>query len=120
MEYAMLMKDSKPFLLGALAGAVVLAWVGFQLVGWKGPGDAERMAKGQTEAAMVTELSKICSVQFNNAPNVPERLAELQKTERWSRGGVIAKAGFATMPGEKEPVNGVAEACAQLLVPEKN
>ena len=113
-------KDIKPFLLGALAGAVLLGWVGFQLVGWQSPSAAERLAKKQTETAVTTTLGKICSVQFNSAANLPERLAQLQKTERWSRGGVIAKAGFATMPGDKEPANGVAEACANLLVPEKN
>lgn len=115
-----LKKDAKPFLLGALAGAVLLGWVGFQLVGWQSPGAAERFAKKQTETAVATALGKICSAQFNSAANLPERLAELKKADRWSRAGVIAKAGFATMPGEKEPANGVAEACANLLVPEKN
>jgi hypothetical protein len=120
MNLTMIQKDAKPFLVGALAGAVLLAWVGFQLVGWKSPSASERLIKTQADAAMIAELSKICSVQFNNAPNLPARLAELKKTERWSRGGVIAKAGFATMPGEKEPFNGVAEACANLVVPEQN
>lgn len=119
MDLAMIQKDTKPFLLGALAGALFLAWVGFQLVGWQSPGAAERLAKKQTETAVATALGKICNVQFNSAANLPERLAELQKTERWSRAGVLSKAGFATMPGEKEPANGVAEACANLLVPEK-
>jgi len=120
MDLTMIQKDAKPFLVGALAGAVLISWIGFQLVGWKSPGSVERFVKTQTDAAMVAELSHICSVQFSNAPNLTERLAELKKTERWSRGGVIAKAGFATMPGEKEPANGVAEACANLLVPEPN
>lgn len=112
-------KDIKPFLLGVLAGALLLAWVGFELVGWKTGGAAERLAKGQAVSAVATALAKICVVQFNSAANLPERLAALQKTERWSRGGVLAKAGFATMPGEKEPAHNVAEACANLLVPEK-
>ena len=120
MDYAMIKKYAQPFLLGALAGALLLAWIGFQLVGWKAPGDAERQAKRQTDAAVASALAKICSVQFNSAANLPERLAELQKTERWSRSTVLTKAGFATMPGEKEPANGVAEACANLLVPEKD
>ena len=119
MDQTIIQKNVKPFLLGALAGAVLLAWVGFELVGWKSPNDAARQAKTQTSAAVATELAKICLVQFNAAPNRPERMAELKKTERWSRSGVIAKAGFATMPGQKEPENGVAEACANLLVPEK-
>lgn len=112
-------KDTKPFLLGGLAGAVLVAWVGFELVGWKSPGNSEKLARGQANVAVATALGKICSVQFNSAANLPERLATLQKTEQWSRSGVVAKAGFATMPGEKEPANGVAEACANLLVPEK-
>ena len=112
-------KDIKPFLLGVLAGLLLLAWVGFQLVGWTTGGAAERVAKRQAEGAVAAALGKICSAQFNSAANLPERLAALQKTERWSRGGVIAKAGFATMPGEKEGAYNVAEACANILVPEK-
>ena len=119
MDFTIIKKDAKPFLLGTLAGALLLAWVGFQLVGWKSPGDAERQAKRQTDTAVSNALAKICSVQFSSAANLPERLAELQKTERWSRSTLLTKAGFATMPGEKEPANGVAEACANLLVPEK-
>jgi hypothetical protein len=118
MAFAM-HKDTKPFLLGGLAGAVLLAWVGFELVGWKSPSASEKFTKGQVSTAVATALGKICTVQFNGAANLPERLATLQKTEQWSRGGVLTKAGFATMPGEKEPANGVAEACANLLVPEK-
>lgn len=112
-------KDTKPFLLGLLVGALLLAWVGFELAGWTTVGTAERLAKKQAEGAVATALGKICSAQFNSAANLPERLAALQKTERWSRGGVIAKTGFATMPGEKEAAYNVAEACAALLVPEK-
>ena len=120
MDITMILKCAKPYLLGALAGAVFLAWVGFQLVGWQAPGTAERLAKKQTETAVIAALSKICNAQFNSAANLPERLVQLQKTERWSRAAVIEKAGFATMPGEKGPAQGVAEPCTQLLVPEKN
>ena len=48
------------------------------------------------------------------------RVALLNKAERYSRSGLITKAGFATMPGEKEPANGVAEACSNILVPGKS
>ena len=112
-------KDAKPFLLGALAGAVLISWIGFDAGGWKTSSTSERLAKKQTEGAVVGALAKICSAQFNKAANLPARMAELQKTERWSRGGVIAKTGLATMPGDKEPATGVAEACAELLLPEK-
>ena len=112
-------KETKPFLLGALAGAVLIAWIGFDLGGWKTGGTSERLAKRQADSAVVAAHARICSVQFNSAKNLPARLAELQKTERWSRGAVVTKGGFATMPGEKEPTQGVSEACAELLIPEK-
>jgi len=112
-------KDTNPFLLGALAGALLLAWMGFELFGWTTGGASERLAKRQADGAVVAALARICSAQFNSATNLPARLAELQKTERWSRGQVVAKAGFATMLGEKEPTQGVSEACANLLIPEK-
>ena len=79
MDLTIFQKDAKPFLLGARAGAVLISWVGFELVGWKSPSVAERLAKTQTESAMVAELSKICSVQFNAAPGLLERMVELKK-----------------------------------------
>ncbi len=112
-------KDTKPFCLGALAGAVLITWVGFDGFGWKTSAASETLAKRQAEGAVVAAHARICSAQFNSAKNLPVRLAELQKTERWSRGQVVAKAGFATMLGEKEPTPGVSDACANLLIPEK-
>jgi hypothetical protein len=112
-------KDTKPFCLGALVGALLIAWVGFDLFGWKTGGASETLAKRQADGAVVAAHARICSARFNSAGNLPVRLAELQKTERWSRGQVVAKAGFATMLGEKEPTQGVSEACANLLIPEK-
>jgi hypothetical protein len=112
-------KDTKPFCLGALVGAVLITWVGFDQFGWKTGGASETLAKRQADGAVVAAHARICSAQFNSAKNFPVRLAELQKTERWSRGQVVAKAGFATMLGEKEPTQGVSEACANLLIPEK-
>ena len=113
-------KGTNPFLLGALAGALLFAWVGFDLVGLKTGGDSERLAKRQADGAVVAAHARICSAQFNSGTNLRARLSELEKTEQWSRGAVVAKGGFATMLGEKEPTPGVAEACAALLIPGKS
>jgi hypothetical protein len=43
----------------------------------------------------------------------------LEKTDRYSRGEIIWKAGWATMPGAAEPNQDVGRACAELLIPEK-
>lgn len=112
-------KSTKPFGLGVLVGAALVVWVGFDALGWKTGGASETLAKKQVESAVVAAHARICKAQFNAAPNLSERLAELQKVQRYARGDVVAKAGFATMLGEKEPTKGVSEACAELLIPEK-
>ena len=116
-KFPQLHKDTTPFLLGALAGAMLLYWVGFDAFGWKTNGNAESIAARRADVAVISAHARICGAQFNGAKDPAERLAELRKTERYSRGEVLSKAGFATMFGDKEPVSGVPQACADLLVP---
>ena len=113
-------KDTKPFLLGVLAGAVVFIWTGFDGLGWKTASAAETLAKRQADSAVVAAYARVCSARFNSAKDHPVRLEELKKVERWSRGDVLTKAGFATMLGEKEATQGVSQACADMLIPEKS
>lgn len=110
---------TKPFCLGALAGAVLVAWVGFDALGWKSSGAAEASSKRNAETAVATAFASICSEQFKKSSQASVQLATLRKTERYSRGDVLAKGGWATMPGSKEPHPGVAQLCADLLIPEK-
>jgi hypothetical protein len=112
-------KETKPVLLGAVAGALLISWAGFELAGWKTSSAAATLVKRQSEAAVAAALAPICAAKFKAGPNLPTRLEALQKTDRWSRGGVLTKEGWATMEGAKEPLSGVAEACAEVLVPEK-
>jgi hypothetical protein len=109
----------KPFSLGALAGAALLAWVGFDALGWKSNSAAETLAKRQAEAAVVTAFASICRDQFVKGADYTARLEALNKLERYSRGDAVAKAGWATMTGAKEPRAGVAQECAELLIPAK-
>jgi hypothetical protein len=109
----------KPFSLGALAGAALLAWVGFDALGWKSNSAAETLAKRQAEAAVVTAFASICRDQFVKGADYTARLEALNKLERYSRGDAVAKAGWATMTGAKEPRSGVAQECAELLIPAK-
>jgi hypothetical protein len=110
----------KPFSVGALAGAVLAVWVGFDALGWKSNGAAETLAGRKAEAAVVTALASICRDQFMKAADYPARLAALEKLDRYARGDVVAKAGWATMSGAKEPRSGVAQECAELLIPVKS
>jgi hypothetical protein len=110
---------TKPFVLGALVGAAVLAWAGFDALGWKLNSKAEALASQKAEAAVVTAFASICRAQFTTSPDVPTRLAALDQVERYSRGDAVAKAGWATMAGGKEPRPGVGQECADLLIPAK-
>jgi hypothetical protein len=107
----------KPFSLGALAGAVIITWTGFDALGWKTAGATETLGKRQADTAVIKALATICDAQFRKDADVAGRLATLEKTERYSRGDVVIKAGWATMPGSKEPNREVGQACAELLIP---
>lgn len=110
---------TKPFLLGAFVGAVILGYVGFNVVGWTLESTATKAAKRQADTAVTSALASVCAAQFRAAPDADERLASLTKSERYSRGEVLVKSGYATTPGTKEPNSSVASACAELLIPEK-
>jgi hypothetical protein len=110
---------TKPFSLGALAGAVLVAWIGFDALGWKSSSTAEALSKRQAETAVAAAYASLCSEQFKKGSQFSVQLATLAKTERYSRGEVLAKSGWATMAGSKEPHPGVAQLCAELLIPEK-
>jgi hypothetical protein len=110
-------KNTQPVLLGALAGAVLSVWVGFDALGWKTRAAAEAAAGKKADAAVVAALASICHERFSQARDFRAKLAALEKVDRYSRGEAIAKAGWATMLGAKEPVAGVGEECANLLFP---
>ena len=109
----------KPFALGALVGAVAITWTGFDALGWKTAGTAEALGKRQADTAVISALATICDARFRKDADFPARLAALEKADRYARGELIWKAGWATMPGNTEPNRDVGQACAELLVPEK-
>ena len=119
MALPTLHKDTKPFVLGVVAGAIISVWSGFDAMGWKTGAVADAMAKKQGENAVIAAYAKVCSAQFNSSKDANARLAILKNTDRYSRGDLVGKSGHATMIGDKEPVAGVAQACAELLIPEK-
>ena len=100
-----------PGIWGAIAGAVVLAIVGFNWGGWVTSGTADEMA----QTAIVDRLVPICVGQFNMDANKVTKLAAIKKADSWTRGDYVSKQGWATMPGSKEADTDVAEACAEKI-----
>lgn len=108
----------KPALCGAVAGAALLAIVGFSWGGWLTGGSAEQMASERAQMAVLTSLVPICFEQSRGDPLVADTLTRLEKTESWKRTDLLMQTGWATMPGAAEPSRTVANACMEML--EKN
>lgn len=109
--------QTNPFLWGAAAGAVALAFVGFNWGGWVTGGAAEKLAGERADAAMVSLLTPICVARFRASDKAPANLAALKEIKMsWEQADYVGKGGWATMPGSTaEPNRQVATACADAL-----
>ncbi len=97
---------------GAIGGAIVISVIGFKWGGWVTSGTAQVLA----EEAVVDRLARICIVQFNQDSQKDKKLEEVKKAGSWERDSYVEKQGWATMPGEKEPNEEVADVCAKQLM----
>lgn len=108
--------ETKPFLWGAAAGAIALAFVGFTWGGWVTGSTAEKLAAARADTAIVSTLTPICVAQFQKSPQAKASLVALKETKDWEQGEYVSKGGWATMPGSAaEPIRDVATACAEAL-----
>ena len=107
--------NTKPWLQGALVGAVFLAIVGFSWGGWVTGGTAAKDTATASHAAVVAALAPICVERFRAQPDAVIKADALVKTSSWERGNIVEKSGFATMPGSKTVDSDVARACAEIL-----
>ncbi len=105
----------RPALLGAVAGAVIVALAGFTVGGWVTKGSAAAMAKTTSDEAVVVALADICVHQFNGQPDAVAKLVELKAQSPYQQSMALETAGFATVPGQDKPLMGVGLACANKL-----
>ena len=108
-------KDTKPFLWGAVGGAVVLAIVGFSWGGWVTGGTSEKRVTSASHDAVVAVLAPLCVERFRAQGDAAAKLADLTKASSWDRAGIVERGGWANQPGAKSADNDVARACAELL-----
>lgn len=106
---------TKPALLGAAAGAIALAIVGFSWGGWVTGGTAGKMAAEQARNEVVAALVPICVEQSKNDPQLTATMAQLEAANRYKRSDMLMEAGWATMPGSESPNRAVASACMEKL-----
>ena len=106
-------RATKKVVFWAIIGAIVLTViVGFSWGGWMTGGTAQKM----TNDAVTQRLSLICVGQFNQDPQKDQKLTELKDTSFYQRDDYVKEQGWATMPGETNPISNVADGCAKQLV----
>jgi len=109
--------ETQPFLWGVAAGAIALAFIGFNWGGWMTGSTAERLAGARADGAIVAALTPICVTQFQAGPKARASLAALKETKTWEQADYVRDGGWATMPGATgEPNREVAAACAEALI----
>lgn len=100
----------------SLAAVVLTMVIGFTWGGWVTSSTAQTTAKAMAEDAVVHRLTPICVAAAEHDPAREKKLKELKATGEWERADYVKKAGWATMPGDKEPDGKVADECARTLV----
>ena len=116
MKMPQLPATTKPFLWGAVAGAIALSIFGFNWGGWMTGGTAEKNAVQRADKATVSALTPICVSQFQASAKAPASLAALKATKEWEQTDFVLGRGWAKMPGATGEANrDVATACAEAL-----
>ena len=105
----------KPGLWGVAVGAIGMAIIGFTQLGWMSAASAEKMAQETASSAVVTAMVPFCVAKAHADPN-PAVLAKFQAEQSsYSRGDLVAKAGWASIDGKPGDSGALPRACADKL-----
>ncbi len=105
----------KPALMGAGAGAIAVAIVGFNWGGWMTENAANDMSSENSKMAVATALMPYCLENSRNDPNSIDVLAKFGEANSYKRRGIVEDAGWATPLGAEKPDRELAEACQNAL-----
>ncbi|MCC7273625.1 MAG: hypothetical protein IT561_13220 [Alphaproteobacteria bacterium] len=105
----------KPGVYGAFLGAVGVMIVGFSWGGWVTGGTARQLAATGASMAVVSALTPICVDNSKRDPQMTERMVQLKAASSYGRADLVAKNGWATLPGTSAPDRSLADACADRL-----
>ena len=106
-------------LQGAAVGAVATMIVGFNWGGWSLSSTADKMAKEQSDLAVVRALAPVCADKFRALPDAAAKTVALSKVNSWKRADEFPKE-LVTLPGETYPSSALVNACSTLLLAPKS
>ena len=101
---------------GAVGGAIITMIIGFAWGGWVLGSNSLDMGEEMARNAVLDRLTPICIAQFNQDPEIDQKLKELKEIDSWKRGEYVREQGWATMPFEKEPDSRVSDRCTDLIL----
>ena len=81
--------NTKPWIQGAVVGAVAAAIIGFTWGGWVTGGSADRRVAVASHDGAVAALASICADRFRSQGDAAVKLVELSKVSSWERGRFI-------------------------------
>jgi hypothetical protein len=106
-------------LQGATVGAVATVVVGFNWGGWSLGSTADKMAKEQSNLAVIAALAPVCADKFRALPDAAAKTVALSKIDSWKRAEEFPKE-LVTLPGETYPSSALVGACYALLTAPKS
>jgi hypothetical protein len=106
-------------LQGAAVGAVATMIVGFNWGGWSLGSTADKMAKDQSNLAVVAALAPVCADKFRALPDSEAKKVALSKVDSWKRVDEFPKE-LVTLPGQSYPSSALVDACSTLLLAPKS
>jgi hypothetical protein len=106
-------------LQGAAVGAVATMIVGFNWGGWLLGSTADKMAKEQSDQAVVAAMAPVCADKFAALPDADAKKVALSKADSWKRADEFPKE-FITLPGGTYPSSALVDACYALLMAPKS
>jgi hypothetical protein len=107
--------QTKPFVWGAVGGAILTLVIGFYWGGWQTTSSASRMAKEQSAMKVIAALAPFCVDRFLKSADAAQSAELLKLTTNYDRGSFLEKGGYTSTPGSTETNWGVGRACGDLL-----
>jgi len=105
-----------PGLVGAVAGGIIVAVVGFSGAGWMTSTGAARMGQAMADEQMVAALVPVCVERAERDPERDAKLTTIRNaTTAMRQRDALLAAGWATIEGNVSASRALATACVAAL-----
>lgn len=111
-----LSRGVEPAICGVIFGAIGVVAGGFTMGGWVTSGAAHEQADIAAAMSAQSVMIEVCVAQALADPARTRILGNLSTSNQYVHEQIVMDAGWATMPWDPKPNNGVAEKCGDRLL----